>query len=81
MSCSKIIDRMARWGSMPLEEFKPSEDDYIKMLILAYLVNSFWFFQRRIINACLQGDRREQVLSFCKRIENKFKPLRERQQR
>jgi len=25
------------------------------MLILAYMVNSFWFFQRKIINAGLEG--------------------------
>lgn len=80
MSCSKIVDKMVKWASMPLQEFKPSEDDYIKMLVLAYLVNSFWFFQRKIINACLGGERREQVISFCKRVQNKCKPLREKQQ-
>jgi len=40
---------------MPLEEYKHSKDDYIKILILSYMVNSFWFFQRKIINAGLEG--------------------------
>jgi rRNA processing protein Krr1/Pno1 len=50
------------------------------MLILTYLVNSFWFFHRRIINACVEGEKKEQIISFCKRVEGKFKPLKEKQQ-
>jgi len=68
MSSSKIIDKIGEWASMPIESFKPSEDDYIKMLILAYLVNSFWFFQRRIINACVEGEKKDQIISFCRSI-------------
>lgn len=59
MSPSKIIDRIIEWGNLPLEEFKASEEDYVKMLVLSYMVNSFWFFQRRIINACLDGPRKQ----------------------
>jgi hypothetical protein len=80
MSPSKIIDRIIEWANLPIEEFKASEEDYIKMLILAYMVNSFWFFQRKIINAGLEGDRKDQIISICKRVENTYKPLPEKTQ-
>jgi hypothetical protein len=80
MSPSKIINRIIEWSSLPLEEYKPSEEDYIKMLMLSYMVNDFWFFQRRIINAGLEGNRRSEVISYLKKIENSYKPLHEKQQ-
>lgn len=51
MSPSKIIDRLIEWSGMPLEEFQLSEEDYAKMMMVAYMINSFWFFHRKIINA------------------------------
>ena len=80
MSPSRIIDRIIEWASLPLEEYKPSEEDCHKMLVLAYMVNSFWFFQRKIINAGLEGDRKDQILSLCKRVEDTYKPLQEKAQ-
>lgn len=54
MSPSKIIDRLIEWSGMPLEEFQLSEEDYAKMMMVAYMVNSFWFFHRKIINAAIK---------------------------
>jgi poly(3-hydroxyalkanoate) synthetase len=53
MSSGKIVDRIVEWSTIPMEQYKPSQEDYIKILILSYMVNSFWFWQRRIINASL----------------------------
>ena len=75
MSVSKIVNRIIEWASLPIEQYKPSQEDYIKMLILTYLVNDLWFFQRKIINACLEGPRKDEIISFCKKIENSYKPL------
>ena len=68
MSPSKIIDKIIEWSQLPLEEYKPSEEDYIKMLLLTYLVNSLWFFQRKVINAGLQEANKKQIVALCKRI-------------
>jgi hypothetical protein len=54
MSPSRIIDRLIELAGLPLEEFKPSQEDYAKMVMVAYMVNSFWFFHRKIINAGLK---------------------------
>ena len=54
MSPSKIINRILSWMDVPLEEYQPTLDDYLKIMILSYMVNSFWFFQRRIINATIK---------------------------
>jgi hypothetical protein len=55
MSPSKIINKIVSWLDVPLEVYKPSLDDYLKILLLSYMVNSFWFFQRRIINAVIKA--------------------------
>jgi hypothetical protein len=44
------------------------------------MVNSFWFWHRRIINAGLEGVHKEKVANFCKKVEGKFNPLPEKQQ-
>ena len=51
MSAGKIVDRIVEWSDIPLEDLKPSQEDYVKILVLSYMVNSFWFWHRRIINA------------------------------
>ena len=58
-----------------MEEYKPSQEDYIKILILSYMVNSFWFWHRRIINAGLEHAMKEKILAYCKKVEGRFKPL------
>ena len=58
-----------------MEEFKPSQEDYIKILILSYMVNSFWFWHRRIINASLDEAHKEKIVTFCKKVQGKFAPL------
>jgi len=76
MSAGKIADRIVQWSNIPLEDLKPSQEDYIKILVLSYMVNSFWFWHRRIINAGLEGVHKEKVLNFCKKVEGKFDALR-----
>jgi hypothetical protein len=44
------------------------------------MVNSFWFFQRKIINAGLEGHQKDEIISFCKKVENTYKPLTEKHQ-
>jgi len=39
------------------------------------MVNNFWFWHRRIINAGLDEHHKERVIDFCKKVENKFQPL------
>lgn len=51
MTPAKIVDRVLEWSTMPMTEYKPSEEDYKKIVILSYMVNSFWFWHRRILNA------------------------------
>jgi hypothetical protein len=75
MSPSSIVDFVVEWANESPEKFKPSQDDYIKIVILSYMTNSFWFWQRRILNAGLEQTHKDRVLAFCKKAEGKFRPL------
>lgn len=75
MGAGRTVDRIVEWANIPMEEFKPSQEDYIKILILSYMVNSFWFWHRRIINASLDEAHKEKIVTFCKKVQGKFAPL------
>lgn len=80
MGSGDVVDFIVEWANVPLEEFKPSQEDYVKIVVLSYMVNNFWFWQRRIINSGLEQHQKDRVLSFCKQAEGKFKPLPEKPQ-
>ena len=80
MNSGKVVDYVVEWSQLDLQQFKPSADDYNKIVILSYMVNNFWFWQRRILNAGLEKQSKDKIVSFCKKVEGKFKPLEEKPQ-
>jgi len=44
------------------------------------MVNKFWFWQRRIINAGIDSNHKDKIIEACKKVEGKFKPLKEKPQ-
>ena len=68
MSSSKVIDFVVEWANVPLEKYKPSQDDYVKIIVLSYMVNKFWFWERRILNAGIDQTHRDKVVNFCKKV-------------
>lgn len=47
------------------------------------MVNSFWFFHRRILNAGLselEEETKKAVIAYCKQVEGSSKPLAEKEQ-
>lgn len=83
MTPGKAVDFVVEWANIDqaqFQKFKPSKEDYHKIVILSYMINSFWFWQRRILNAGLEKEAKDKIVTFCKKVEGKFKALEEKPQ-
>lgn len=68
MKPGRVVDYIVEWANYPIQEYKPSQDDYIKIAILSYMVNNFWFWHRRIINAGIQSNHKDRIIEVCKKV-------------
>ena len=56
MTPGKVVDFVVSWANIDqakFQKFKPSKEDYHKIVVLSFMIYSFWFWQRRILNAGL----------------------------
>jgi hypothetical protein len=56
MTPGKVVDYVVEWANIDqakFHKFKPSKDDYHKIVVLSYMINSFWFWQKRVLNSGL----------------------------
>lgn len=75
LSSGGVVSLFEKWSKLPTD-YHFSQEDYLKLLVLAYMVNSFWFWQRRVLNACLAEPLKARAIGFLKQIEGKCSPLK-----